>query len=227
MDDAVNHHGWEDAQTTPTKCFLTKQQLALRRVRCSQRVSFVWRSNRVENCSYRTPVSFSASLNPLVRRGGAEDWLRAACCHSASGLLLWWVHSGSGHKELMTAGIMQWHARRLSPLLPPPVLPTLPFKTSLSQIRHSCTFWSHAFECSGGTAHALAPMWEQNKDFVSFRGRAFPHQGLTPALQGERCRKDLQLSAWGISAECQTSKNICIHRLKHKGENTGDKTCWG
>lgn len=156
----------------------------------------------------------------MVWWGGAEDWLRAAWCHSACGPLLWWVHSGSGHKELMAAGIMQWHARRLSPFLPS-VLPTLPFKTGWSQIRHSFTFWSDAFECSGGAAHALAPTWEQNKDFVSFRGKAFPYQGLTPAPQGERCRKDLQLSEWGMSAECQTSKNICIHRFRCKCENTG------
>ena len=67
------------------------------------------------------------------------------------------------------------------------------------------------------TAHML---WhrrrEQNEGF-SIR----PHQGLTPALQGERCHLDLQPSERVISTQCQTSKNICVHHFKSEHETTG------
>lgn len=78
-------------------------------------------------------MAFSACLNLLVWLGGAEGWLRAAWCHSACGPLLWWVHSASGHKELMAVGIMQWHARRLSPLLPS-FLPSSPSKPAEAKL---------------------------------------------------------------------------------------------
>lgn len=72
----------------------------------------------------------SACLTLLVWSGGAEGWLRAAPCHVACGPLLRWVHSAPGHKALIAAGIMQRHARRLSPLAPS-ILHTLPLKTGL------------------------------------------------------------------------------------------------
>lgn len=94
--------------------------------------------------------------------------MRAARCHSACGRCYDEFIQPSGHKELMAVGIMQWHARRLSPLLPRFLLPSSSLcRTGSSQIRHSCTFRSDAFECGGSAAHVLALTREQNEDFVS------------------------------------------------------------
>lgn len=49
---------------------------------------------------------------------GRRSWLEADRPLYACGLTLWWINSDPGHKGLMAAGIMQWHARRLSPFLP-------------------------------------------------------------------------------------------------------------
>ncbi len=116
-----------------------------------------------------TPEAFSACLNLLVWWGGAKDWLRAARCHSACGPLLWWVHSASGHKELMAAGIMQWHARRLSPLLAS-LLPPLPFKRAEAKLGIPARFdQTHL--------NALAPTWKQNRDFCFTLKASFPSPG--------------------------------------------------
>lgn len=156
-------------------------------------------------------MALSICLNPLPCQGGAEGWLRAQC-HSACGLSLWWVHSASGRKELMAAGIMQWRPRRLfsSPALL--FLPQLPFKRGASQIRHSCTFQSDAFECDVSSAHALAPMREQNRGFVSLRSLPSPGPRTCPA-GGKVVRIYNRLS--GLQLQCvRLVKTHVFHHLR-------------
>lgn len=63
----------------------------------------------------------------------------------------------------------------------PPFSSPTPLQTGASQIRHSCTFQSDAFECDVSSAHALAPMREQNRGFVSLRSLPSPGPRTCPA----------------------------------------------
>lgn len=160
--------------------FTPNNNWALCRVTCSQLTPFIRRSNTV-------PIkhqAFSACLNLPGWWGGAGGWLRAAGCHSACGPLLWWVHSASGHKELMAAWIMQWHARRLSPLLPSFLPPEPSFKRADAKWSIPARF--HQMHLNA--VAALRMLWQRhgNKTGILFHSEDElpPHQGLTPAPQG-------------------------------------------
>lgn len=154
---------------------------------------------RVEGPSHYTPVAFSSLFKSAGVAGRSRALIESCPVSLCLWPLLWWVHSASGHKELMAVGIMQWHARRLSS--PPPLW------TGWSQIRHSCTFRSDASECCGSAAHVLALTWEQNEDFVSLWRRAPPTPNRASHLPygGKVVLRIYNLrSGWYLSKQCSS-----------------------
>lgn len=99
-----------------------------------------------------------------------------------------------------------------SPALLSSLLLLPPLQTGSSQIRHSCTFQSDAFECCGSAAHALAPTWEQNRGalfFVYHEDFPLPEPLIYPAAGKAVARIYNRLI--GSHLQRRTSENICLH----------------
>lgn len=106
----------------------------------------------------------------------------------------------------------------LFPLLPS-FLPPFPFKPAKLGIP------ARFDQMHLNAVAALHMLWQRRGNKT---GILFPSEGELPLTRASHlpCRrksrhKDLQLSEWGISAECQTSKNICIHHFKSEHETMG------
>lgn len=99
-----------------------------------------------------------------------------------------------------------------TPFSGPALLFPFAFQIGQSQTRHSCTLQSDAFKCS--RARALAETWERERVVVLQERSPLP--GLTPALQGKCCWKDLQYSERLTSTGCQSGRKKVIFLKNRK-----------
>lgn len=122
----------------------------------------------------------------------------------------------------MAAWIMQWHARRLSPLLPSFLPPTSPLKNGAEA---KLGIPARFDQMHLNAVAALRMLWHRrgNKTGILFRSEGelpltgashLPRGGGKVVIRIYNCQGGLYL-------QCQTNKNICIHHFKSEHETIG------